>query len=252
MSTLLWVSFRCILFTQFLGSWFQSPGSVLQYQILGEWFWFCAPCQTCQFHRVPQRTPAGAAGVLCGTWITILCYHAVPLPFVCICGCVFFCACSQCTPLCLWTIIVSHLSMWPRPQQVWTHSLCWEQPAVFSLVCSAGATSFPCTTALPSSLSRSWFLLCWISWVMFIMNCRWWKGSASQKDLLRGVGRLLFSCNSTCQKPGAASSEVKTVVSSVTVRGCNSLVLFLTFCCEVPLQPLPRWCRERSCRWLWL
>lgn len=52
---------------------------------------------------------------------------------------------------------------------------------------------------------------------------------------------LLLSCNGAGQKPGAASSEVKAAISSVTGRGENSLVLFLlTFGQRGCLQLLPQ------------
>lgn len=129
-----------------------------------ESLWFCAPS------AAPCRTPAGAAGVLCRTWIIIRCCHTALLPFVQMSVAVSFgagAASKVGVLFSLWTTRGSSTSlwaspMWPRPQQAW---LCEHTPFVefktsllrSPLICSCIVLSFPCKTtpslrsALPSS-----------------------------------------------------------------------------------------------------
>lgn len=74
-----------------------------------------------------RLTPAGAAGVLCRTWITRLCCHSVLLPSLQISVAVSFAVAgasrasvlfSWWTTRGCWTSLLAS-TMWPRPQQAW-------------------------------------------------------------------------------------------------------------------------------------
>lgn len=103
----------------------QAPGSVHQYNFCSSRIrrppWFCAPwVASC-------LTPAGAAGVLCRTWIIMLCRHTVPLPFLPKSLAVSFAvvgASKVGVLFSLRTTIGSSVSLlpssiWPLPQQAW-------------------------------------------------------------------------------------------------------------------------------------
>lgn len=118
--------------------------------------------------------------------------------------------------------------MWPWPQQAWlsehTPFVEFETSLLHSLWCvplvlfNFHAKQHPLRAWLcPPALSSRCSLPCRdIFWVMFITNSRWLKGSTSQKRAVKVVGRRLSSCNSACQEPEAVSSDVKTVMSTLS------------------------------------